>query len=169
MYQRSIVWAMTASAAFVLLSLRLSEDRNAPVQVLYGELAASTAWVIAFVFFFLLGGFALSAIRRARTILDRLETLKPCPKLREDILLYPSLATIHTAFYRVGSVLVCPFAFSVAFAIETTRGWRGEQWQDLPWGGLIVLLGLVLFIYGSIVTYVWRPLGVAKPNRQSAP
>ena len=158
MYQRAVVWSMTASAAFFLLALRLGNPNLPPITVLYGELSVPAAWAIALVLFFLLGGYALSAIRRAEALLL---ALNPGTDLREAILLSASLATTANRLYRVGTVLFCPLAVFLAFAIGLRRELAGQSLGETPWlwVGLLVLCVLVLSLYVSIVVHVWRPFG----------
>jgi hypothetical protein len=165
LYQRSIVWAMTASLVFFLLSLRLGNTAQPPVQILYAEMSLPAAWFAALVLFFLLGGFALSAIRRAELNLTK---LNPFAEVREAVLLYPSLATSRSSLFRVGSVVLCPFAVLVAFAIELHREWEGQVgkvMEESRWVGLLVFFLIIIGIYGAIVSYVWRPFGSRPTNR----
>lgn len=159
LYQRSIVWAITASLVFFLLSLRLGNTAQPPVQILYAELSLPAAWFVALALFFLLGGFALSAIRRAELNLSKLNIPS---EVQEAVLLYPSLATSLNSLFRVGSVLLCPLIVFVAFAIELHREWGGQVgkvMENSRWVGLLTFCLIILGIYGTIVSYVWRPFG----------
>lgn len=159
LYQRAVLWSMTAAAVFFLLSLRLGDPNRPPIQVLYGEISVPAAWGIALVLFFLLGGFALSMIRRAETVLAE---LSPSGAIRGAIQSLPSLATIPNAFYRVGVVLFCPLAVFAAMALELRREWVGRSVGDVlsnSLGGLLMFAALVLALYLSIVRHVWRPFG----------
>jgi hypothetical protein len=159
LYQRAVLWSMTASAVFFLLSLRLRNPNRAPIQVLYGELSVEAAWALALALFFLLGGFALSMLGRAEALLAE---LNPPITVRRAILSVPSLATIPNAFYRVGVVLFCPLAVFAAMAIELHREWVGRSFGDIvsnALGGLLMFAVLVLALYLSIARHVWRPFG----------
>src|SRR5262245_58397478 len=126
LYQRSIVWAMTASFVFFLLTLRLRGDpatdydyhpQQSKVALLYTEINLPIAWLIALALFIVFGGLALTALHRAEAILTK---LNPPPELREAILLYPSLATNQNMLVRVGSVLLCPIAVVTGRSEEHT-------------------------------------------------
>ena len=69
LYQNSIVWAMTASFAFFLLTLRLRAPSQPKVSLLYTEINLTTAWLIALALFLVFGGVALTALHRAEVIL----------------------------------------------------------------------------------------------------
>ena len=158
LYQRSIIWAMTAAAAFFLLSLRQFDSVQPTVPILYLELSSPAAYFVAFVLFILIGGFTLSAIRRAELNLSQLNL--PL-EMQEAVLLYPSLATSHNALFRVGTVLFSPVAVIAALGIEIYRTWEKLMAvKDIMVRATIgwALLSLViLIIYGAIVQRVWRP------------
>jgi hypothetical protein len=72
LYQRSLVWAMTASAAFFVLTLGLGDPARPTISVLYGELSGLVAWLIALALFFVLGILAGWALRNAEAVLARM-------------------------------------------------------------------------------------------------
>src|SRR5712691_3206234 len=159
LYQRSIVWAMTASFAFFLLTLRLRDQSQPRVQLLYTEINVTTAWFLALALFFLFGGFALTALHRAEAILTK---LNPPTELREAILLYPSLATNQNILVRVGSVLLCPIAIVTGIVIELRREFTGEErsWKNQPsetWGGDLIFSLIIIALYGELAWQVWQP------------
>jgi hypothetical protein len=157
LYQRSIIWAMTASAALFLLSWHQFDPVQPHVQLLYTEINLVAAYFVALVLFFLIGGFALSAIHRAERNLKKIS-----PEMHEAVLLYPSLATSHGLF-RVGTVLFSPLAVLAAFGIEIYRTWGKLMAVKDMMGSMImgwaILLLLILIIHGLIVKRVWKPFG----------
>ena len=78
LYQRSLVWALTASLAFFLLTLRLRDPSQPHVPLLSIEIHLATAWCLALALFLVFGGFALSALHRAEAILPQ---LNPPPRI----------------------------------------------------------------------------------------
>src|SRR6516162_6430724 len=87
LYQRSIIWAMTTSAAFLLLSAQQFDSEQYPVKILYSEISLFAAYLVALALFFLIGGFAVSAIGRAELNLRELDLSSEMQKV---VLLYPS-------------------------------------------------------------------------------
>jgi hypothetical protein len=161
LYQRSLVWAMTASFAFFLLTLRLRDQSQPKVPMLYTEINLTTAWCLALALFFVFGGFALSALHRAEAILTK---LNPPTELREAILLYPSLATNQNILVRVGSVLLCPMALVTGIVIELRHGFTREErsWKNQPWetwAGYLILSLIIIGVYGELARQVWQPFG----------
>src|SRR5262245_61026979 len=114
-YQLAVWWSISVSAAFFLVSLRLGDPDRPPLKFPFGDLSVSVAWFVALALFFVFGGYALNAINRATALLG---ILKPPEDVREAIALIPSLATNPNGFYRVGTVLICPAIFLLAFGIE---------------------------------------------------
>jgi hypothetical protein len=164
LYQRSIIWAMTASAALFLLSWRQFDPIQPHVQVLYTEINLVAAYFVALVFFFLTGGLAHSAIHRAELILNELRKppISVSPEMQEAIFFYPSLATNKAGLYRIGSVLFCPVAVLTAWGIEIYRTWGKLIAANLATKamiGLILAVVVILSIYGTLAKRVWRPFG----------
>ena len=94
LYQRSLVWAMTAAAVFFIFSLSLDNKTMRSVSILYGEVSRPIAWMLAMGFSFVLGLLAGSALVNAKATLSRLSKLEGVHHdVLDDILLYPSLAT----------------------------------------------------------------------------
>ena len=157
LYQRSLVWAMTASAAFFVLTLTLGDSTVPPVSVLYGRLSGPAAWFIALGLFFVLGILAGSALRNAQAVLAKLRLDQD---MTQAVLLYPSLATNPTGFVRIGTVVFPPLTVLIAFAIQLRREFDGTFERGIEWW-----LGLVLFVvftaapYLDIAVRVWHQLG----------
>ena len=157
LYQRSLVWAMTASAAFFMLTLSLGDPKLPSVSVLYGQLSGPAAWFVALGLFFVLGILAGSALRSAEAALARLDVES---KVLAAVLLHPSLATNTNGFVRVGTVMFSPIAVLIAFGLELRRESVGAIERDVSWW-----LGLVLFVvfiavpYLGIASRIWHPLG----------
>ena len=161
LYQRSLMWALTASCAFFLLTLRLRDPSQPKVPLLYTEINLAMAWCLALALFLVFGGFALSALHRAEAILTK---LNPPPELREAILLYPSLATNQNILVRAGSVLLCPLAIVTGIVIELWHGFTREElsWKHQPWetwGGYLILSLIIIGVYGGLARQVWQPFG----------
>ena len=161
LYQRSLVWALTASLAFFLLTLRLRDPSQPHVPLLSIEIHLATAWCLALALFLVFGGFALSALHRAEAILPQ---LNPPPELREAILLYPSLATNQNILVRVGAVLLCPMAIMTGIVMELRHGFAREErrWKPQPWetwGGYFLLALIIIGVYGALARQVWQPFG----------
>ena len=162
-YERSVLGAMTASAAFFLISFRL--DSTSSVEVLYGELPAVAAWGIALAFFFLLGAYARSAITRAE---EALCGLKLADTLRHDIARSFSLATADP-FYRVSSVLFCPATVLLAFVLRLyVEVGRGAKLSGFGVLALIVFILVVIVQYLLLAKQLWRPFG-SRSNQMDAP
>lgn len=166
LYQRAIIWAMTASAALFLLSWHQFDPIRPQVLLLYTEMDLIAACLVALVLFFLIGGFAYSAIHRAELILSELKKppIKLSDKMQEAIFLYPSLATNQNHLYRIGTVLFSPVAVLAAWGIEFYRT-RGKpipaDLETKAMIGFAVLFIIILIIYGGIAKRVWRPFGAA--------
>lgn len=162
LYQRSLVWAMTASSAFFVLTLSLGDSRFPSVSVLYGQLSGPAAWFVALGLFFVLGILAGSALQSAEAALAR---LKVESKMTAAVLLYPSLATNSNGFVRVGTVLFSPIVVLIAFGLELWREWDGTIERDVWWWfGLLLFVVLIAAPYVGIASRVWRQLG-AESNK----
>ena len=164
LYQRSLVWAMTAAAAFFMLTLSLRNPKLPSVSVLYGELSGPAAWFVALGLFFVLGILAASALRNAEAALGRLDVES---KVVEAVLLYPSLATNTNGFVRVGTVLFSPIVVLIAFGLELWREADGEVARDVWWWfGLALFVVLIAAPYLAIVSRVRHQLGTqsSKPR-----
>ena len=161
LYQRSIIWAMTASAALFLLSWRQFDQVQPRVHLLYTEVNLFAAYFVALALFFLIGGFALSAIRRAELILSKLNLPD---EIQRAVFFYPSLATNPNRFYRIGTVLFGPIAVLTAWGIEIYRTWGKLVAANIAMNAILGL-GLaaivILIIYGKIAKRVWHPFGGA--------
>jgi len=153
LYQNSIVWAMRASFAFFLLTLRLRDPSQSKVPLFYTERNLTTAWLIALALFFVFGALALTALHRAEAILTK---LNPSTELREAILLYPSLATNQSILVRVGSVLLCPIAIVTSIVIELRYEFT---WKNQPWVGYLLFSIIIIGVYGELARQVWQPFG----------
>ena len=162
LYQRSLVWAMTASSAFFVLTLSLGDSRFPSVSVLYGQLSGPVAWFVALGLFFVLGILAGSALQSAEAALARLNVES---KMAAAILLYPSLATNSNGFVRVGTVLFSPIVVLIAFGLELRREWDGTVARDVWWWfALLLFLVLVAAPYVGIVVRVRNQLGSTGRN-----
>jgi hypothetical protein len=165
LYQRSLVWAMTASAAFFVLTFSLS-DPSSSVTVLYGTLSGPAAWYIALALFFVLGVLAGSALRNAEAVIA---AMRVDHEVLRAALLYPSLATSGNGFIRIGTVVFCPLVVWIGFGWElyleaATSARRGvEFWMGLAFFGLITAGP-----YAAIVTQVWHQVG-SRPRRPLYP
>jgi len=82
LYQRSLVWAMTAGAAFFILSFSLADPKMPSIPVLYGELSRPVAWYVAFGLFFVLGILAGSALQNVEVTLSKMKE----PKIDQSVL-----------------------------------------------------------------------------------
>jgi hypothetical protein len=158
-YQRSLVWGMTAAAAFVVITFSLDNPAAVSVQALYGELSRPAAWGIAFGLYYVLGFLAISYLRNVEVILLKMRTE---PKIDIDVietmLLYPSLATNSSWWVRVGSALVSPLAISIAFVIRLyIESTRGPLHKDLWWEFPIIIL-VIAIPYGYIAERLWKPI-----------
>jgi hypothetical protein len=162
LYQRSLVWSMTAAAAFFVLTLSLGDPKFPSVSVLYGQLSGPAAWFVALALFLVLGILATSALSNAEAILTR---LSPEPELLEALLLYPSLATNPNGFVRIGSVMFPPIAVLLGFGLELRREWTGEPHDAAWWFGLALFVVLIGAPYAAIATRLWHRLG-SRQNRE---
>jgi hypothetical protein len=152
-YQRSLVWAMTASAAFYVLTLSPLQS----ISVLYGQLSGTAASLIALGLFFVLGILAGSALRNAEAVLSEMQVDS---RIRDATLLYPSLATNTNGFIRIGTVLFCPITVWIAFGVElrresATAGPRDVWW----WSGLAWFFLLTAVPYADIASRLWHKIG----------
>jgi hypothetical protein len=162
MYQRSLVWAITAALSGLLVAWNLRNATPDPVHVLTGTLSLPSAWSIAQVLYLVFGALAYSAIRR---YLLALTALNPTEEILQAIRLYPSLATLPGRFFRIGSVLVPPVATGTSWTIELLREHSASS-PSLDMGGLFGLLWLSLILlapYIAILTSLralrlWTPL-----------
>ena len=162
LYQRSLVWAMTASSAFFVLTLSLGDAQLPSISVLYGKLSGPAAWFVALGLFFVLGILAGSALQSAEAALAR---LKVELDMAAAILLYPSLATNSNGFVRVGTVLFSPIVVLIAFGLELWRESDGTVERDVWWWfGLLLFVVLIAVPYVGIASRVWNQLG-AQPNK----
>ena len=156
LYQRSLVWAMTASAAFFVLTFRLG-DPASTVSVLYGELSGPAAWFIALALFFVLGVLAGSALQNADAVVAEMRVDE---KVLTAALLYPSLATSANGFIRVGTVVFCPVVVWIAFGWELYRESATSLQRDMEFWLGVGLFGIVTAApYAVIVTQVWQQVG----------
>ncbi len=165
LYQRSLVWAMTAAAAFFVLTLSLGDPTFPTVSVLYGQLSGPAAWFIALALFLVLGVLAASALANAEAILTALE---PEDELRRALLLYPSLATNPNGLVRIENVLSRPVAVLIGFGLELRRESTGEPRAVAWWLGLALFVMLISAPYATIATRLWHQLG-SRPAGRPAP
>lgn len=157
LYQRSLVWAMTAAAAFFVLTLSLGDSKLPSVSILYGQLSGPVAWFVALGLFFVLGILAGSALRSAEAALARLDVKV---KMIAAILLYPSLATNTNGFVRIGTVMFAPIAVLIGFGLELRRESVGAVERDASWWlALMLFVVLIAAPYVVIATRIWHPLG----------
>ena len=157
LYQRSLVWAMTASAAFFVLTLSLGDPKLPSVSVLYGQLSGPAAWFVALGLFFVLGILAGSALRSAEASLAKLDVKSD---VIAAVLLYPSLATNTNGFVRIGTVMFSPIAVLIAFGLELRRESAGALERDVSWWlGLAMFVVLIAAPYLGIASRVWHQLG----------
>lgn len=166
LYQRSLVWAMTASAAFFVLSVTLGDPVVPSVPVLYGKLSGPSAWFIALGLFFVLGILSGSALSNAELVLSELQRPtagSPGPPLEPDvlnaILLYPSLATNANGWIRVGTVMFSPIIVLIAFGLELRRESASTSVDVFSWLRLIGLVALIAAPYLNTARRLWRPIG----------
>lgn len=167
LYQRSLVWAMTAAASFFILSFSLNDPKTASIPVLYGELSRPVAWYVAFGLFFVLGILAGSAIQNAGAILSKMGAAEP--KVEQNVLeaalLYPSFATSSSDFIRTGTVLFSPLAVLIAFGLQLRREYMGvTRFSAGAWITLIVFVVLIVIPYARILQRVWKPFGSQAVN-----
>jgi hypothetical protein len=160
LYERGLVWAIAASISYLLISRTTDGEHRVVVPLLYSEIDGMEAALVALLLFFIFGGFALSAVRRAKVILDRLRETSVPPETIGALTLFPSLATHHNGFFRVGSVLLPPLFMLASFILELSETWEPNGLLDHPWGGFLMFWLIVLSIYGSIAVLIWEPLGV---------
>jgi hypothetical protein len=157
LYQRALVWAMTAAAAFFLLTLSLGDPQPASISILYGRLSGPAAWVIAMGMFVVLGILAGSSLSNAEAALAK---LRVGTEIREAILLYPSLATTPNGFVRIGTVLLSPAVVMIGFGLELYRESDVSAPRGVAWGlGLLMWVMLVVAPYASIAYRLWHQLG----------
>jgi hypothetical protein len=161
LYHNSLVWALTASVVFFLLTVRLHTPSQSAVPPFSTAIHPTTAWLIALALCLVLGGLALTALHRAEAILMKLNFSS---ELREAILLYPSLATNQSLVVRVGSVLLCPLAIVAGMVIAVRHEFTGEAWHwqhlsSAPWGWYFLCSLIILAVYGGITGRIWRPFG----------
>lgn len=163
LYQRSIVWAMTAAATFFILTLTLGDPDQPAVRVLWGELSGPAAWFVALGLFLVLGIFATSALETALKTYSQLRVAHSISSQPEDgdmlgaLMLYPSLATNNSAVVRIGTVCFSPVIVPVAFTIQIPRETapRGGWW----WLGVVVLALHMWAPYFSIMKRLRHPIG----------
>jgi hypothetical protein len=153
LYQTSLVWSMTASAVFFLLTVNLHNPHNEPIKVLYGELSSTAAWFVALGLFWILGILAATALGNTEAVLEKMEVEG---EDRVVLQLYPSLATVPSRFIRIGAAIFSPIAVWIAFFIERHREppFNGSK----EWVGLIVFFLVTVGPYGVIAFRVWDPL-----------
>ena len=160
LYERSIVWAVAASISFLLISRGQTNEKPISFPGIVGDISGSEAGIVAFVLFFILGGFALSAARRANVTLLQLDGMSMPIETLKALRSFPSLATHPNALFRVGIVLLPPLFLLASFILELRGEWKTGQWTEHPWGGFAMIWFLITALYGSIVRIVWRPLGM---------
>lgn len=157
LYQRSLVWAMTAAAAFFVLTLSLGDSKLPSVPVPYGQLSGPAAWLVALGLFFVLGILAGSALRSAEAALAKLDVQV---KMVAAVLLYPSLATNTNGFVRIGTVLFAPIAVLIGFGLELRRESVGAIERDMSWWlALMLFVAVIAAPYLGIASRIWHPLG----------
>jgi hypothetical protein len=163
LYQRSLMWAITASLSSILLSPRFRAPSATTVEVLWGHLSLPVAWLLSVLLFFIFSALAVSAIRRARQILVRLAPEKP---VLDAIMLFPSLATLSSGFFRIGSVVLPPLALLIGMWLELSweRARSDTDETFWLWFGVLVIVMLVLLPYSIILNAVWHPLRLAVPE-----
>jgi hypothetical protein len=161
LYQRSLVWAMTAAAAFFIFSLSLGNPMMPSVPILYGELSRPIAWMIALGLSFVLGILAGSALGNANATLSRLSTLEGVKQdVLDDILLYPSLATNTNSLVRFGTILFSPVMVLIGFSLEISREWAGGAHRNPSWWlGLAIFVVIIAAPYVGIATQVRQLVG----------
>jgi hypothetical protein len=176
LYERYIVWAMTASAAFFMITFTLDDEIIPTVSVLYGKLSGPAAWYIAKGLFLVLGILAASTLKNVEAVCLRFESLcDHSTKTHVDeetlkaLMLYPSLATNPNNFIRIGTALFSPIAILVGFGLQLYRELPKTSTKDIHWW-----LGLCLFIltiwapYAVIVIRLWNPLWLRYNHSKSA-
>ncbi len=160
-YQRSLVWGMTAAAAFFFVTLSLDNSATLTVPVVYGEVSRPAAWGIAFGLYYVLGILAASFLKNVKVILLKLKEVEPeiAPDVLEAVLLYPSLATNISRSVRVGSALFPPTAIMIAFALRLyVEAGRGDGMKQETWWFLPLLMLLMALPYLYIAKRVWHPV-----------
>ena len=165
LYQRSLVWAMTAAAAFFIFSLSLGNPSMPSIPVLYGEVSRPVAWILALGLSFVLGILAASALGNANATLSRLSKLEGINQdVLDDILFYPSLATNANSVVRFGAVLFSPAAVLIGFSLEISREWSGGAHRNASWWvGLLIFVIIIAAPYVGIVIQV-RQLARSRAN-----
>jgi hypothetical protein len=158
LYQRSLVWAMTATAAFCVFTFNLFAPNPPTVSVAYGQVSAPAAWAVALALYFVLGILAASALRHAQIVVS---SARLDPEVLEAALLYPSLATSANDFIRIGTVVLCPIAIWIAFGLELYRESATSVAERDGWYWLsLMLFGLLAGgPYGLIAIRLRHPLG----------
>ena len=161
LYQRSLIWAMTAAAAFFILSVNLGNPTMPSVPILYGELSRPVAWIVALGLSIVLGILAGSALGNAKANLSRVSKLEGVGQdVLDDILLYPSLATNSNGWVRVGTVLFSPVTVLIGFGLQISREWTGGAHRDPSWWvGLALFVVLIAAPYVVIASQVWQRVG----------
>ena len=163
LYQRSLVWAMTAGAAFFIFSLSLGNPMMPSVPILYGELSRPFAWTLALGLSWVLGILAVSALQNANAVLSRLSKLEGVNRdVLDDILLYPSLATTTNSLIRFGTIFFSPVVVLIGFSLEISREWAGGAHKNPSWWvGLAIFVVIITAPYVGIATQVRRLVGRA--------
>jgi len=164
LYQRSLVWAMTAAAAFFIFSLSLGNATMPSVPILYGEVSRPVAWMLAMGLSFVLGLLAGSALVNAKATLSRLSKLEGVkPDVLDDILLYPSLATNAYKWIRIGTALFPPVVILIGFGLQVSREWSRVAHNNPIWW-----LSLALFVMIIGAPYVVIAIQVRELRRLAA-
>ena len=150
LYQRSLIWAITAALSGALITFTLQNPDAPAVPVLSGTLSAPLAWGIAQVLYVVFGALAFSALRRYRLAL---ESLAPAPAIRSAIQFYPSLATLPGRFFRLGSVLLPLLVTWSSWSVEIVRERHGGGFpREMSWWfGLLLVFAILLFPYAGIL------------------
>ena len=161
LYQRSLVWATTAALSGGLITLRLREPNPEPIPILFGALSAPVAWFLAQVIYLVFGALAYGALERYRRALDH---LNPSKEIFDAIQLFPSLATLHGRFFRLGSVLLPLVVTYASWIVEIIREGPQPLNADVVFGGIFVA-AILLAPYAAILSLL-RSLRLARPKQQ---
>jgi hypothetical protein len=164
LYQRSLVWAMTAAAAFFIITFSLRNPTAPSVSILYGELSRPAAWMLAFALSIVLGVLAGSALGNAKATLSRLSTVEGVNQdALDDILLYPSLATNANGWVRFGTILFSPVTVLIGFSVELNRELASGARMESETG-----LGIAFLIIIIAAPYISIAVQVKKLHRRAA-
>jgi hypothetical protein len=161
LYQKSLVWATTAALSGGLITLRLREPNPEPIPILFGALSAPVAWFLAQVVYVVFGALAFGALERYRRAL---QNLNPSPEIFDAIQLFPSLATLHGRFFRLGSVLLPLLVTFASWIVEMIREGPPPVTGPIVLGGTLIA-AVLLAPYAAILSLL-RSLRLSGPKQQ---